>query len=112
MNFIASFLNYYAKSKQKNNIFLCRKKDIKKKLVNEWFNEDYEWSRSNTPVNGLKTSEYFLLWLNILEGCREGYSVHFGFVYLHISSYDTVEIVHSRKHFKDFDIGHGKNYET
>ncbi|XP_013877157.1 mucin-17, partial [Austrofundulus limnaeus] len=33
-----------------------KKKDIKKKLVNEWLNEDYEWSRSNTPVNGLKTS--------------------------------------------------------
>ncbi|XP_017282551.1 mucin-3A isoform X3 [Kryptolebias marmoratus] len=31
-----------------------KKKDMKKKQVNEWLDEDYEWSRSNTPVNGLK----------------------------------------------------------
>ncbi|XP_037537321.1 uncharacterized protein LOC119414295 [Nematolebias whitei] len=31
-----------------------KKKDIKENLVNQWMNEDYQWSRNNTQGNGFK----------------------------------------------------------
>jgi len=38
-------------------VCLCRKKDIKEKLVNQWLDDDFEWPRPNTPAEAFKASK-------------------------------------------------------
>lgn len=35
----------------KNYLFVCRRRDINEKLVNQWINEEFEWCRSNSSTD-------------------------------------------------------------
>ncbi|GAA6231001.1 mucin-2-like isoform X1 [Lates japonicus] len=41
-----------------NNHKQTQRRDIKEKLVNQWFNEDFKWSRSNSPLDAYNAGGY------------------------------------------------------
>ena len=52
---------------------VCRKKDMKDKLVNQWISEDFEWPRSNSSKDTYHAGKFTMYFIMCLAPFKPPY---------------------------------------